>query len=289
MRQAERLLGPGSVATSEFLVGDRELTSSEFYNDFLKRHDIRYGLAATIDRTPRRTLNLSIQRAHRHQPFDSAVTSFVSALVPHLKRAVDVHVALAGAQAQSMAFGAALDAGRNGIVLLDRSGRVLYMNEVARAVFGANDGLLLRDRTVRSGHPASAEALRLAIERAIETTRGLRRSSGGHLHVERPSRQQAYAVTVSPVAGRFAANGAAAVLIIESHQPASGAAELVAQYRLTPREVAVASELARGLSPTEAAGRLAMRVGTIRTHIKHIYRKTGVSRQAQLVRVLGGQ
>jgi DNA-binding CsgD family transcriptional regulator len=57
-------------------------------------------------------------------------------------------------------------------------------------------------------------------------------------------------------------------------------------YNLTPREAAVAALLLKGRSPSEAADELAMTENTVRTHIRHVFNKTGVERLADLVRLL---
>ena len=57
-------------------------------------------------------------------------------------------------------------------------------------------------------------------------------------------------------------------------------------YGFTAREAAVAALLVRGCSPSETAAELAMTENTVRTHIRHVFDKTGVERLADLVRIL---
>jgi DNA-binding CsgD family transcriptional regulator len=44
--------------------------------------------------------------------------------------------------------------------------------------------------------------------------------------------------------------------------------------------------LARGLSPQELAEAFGVGASTIKTHIKHIFAKTGVTRQGDLIRLM---
>jgi DNA-binding CsgD family transcriptional regulator len=72
-------------------------------------------------------------------------------------------------------------------------------------------------------------------------------------------------------------------LVIE---PASAAdlAVLVAEaYELTPRELQVAQEIARGLPTAEIAARLVISPHTVRDHVKAIFEKTAVSSRGELV------
>jgi DNA-binding NarL/FixJ family response regulator len=52
---------------------------------------------------------------------------------------------------------------------------------------------------------------------------------------------------------------------------------------LTPREVEVLTQIAAGQSNTEIAAMLFVSVATIKTHINHIFAKTGLRDRAQLV------
>lgn len=59
-------------------------------------------------------------------------------------------------------------------------------------------------------------------------------------------------------------------------------------FDLTPREASLAAALASGKSLQEAAALNGIRYSTARTHLEHIFRKTGVKQQTQLVLLLQG-
>lgn len=93
-----------------------------------------------------------------------------------------------------------------------------------------------------------------------------------------------------PVTGRardvFLATAAVAVLIEPSPHPAR--VGLVPEtikdaLRLTAREAEIAALIAEGLSLTEIAARLSLRLGTARNHLKSIFDKTGAKRQGEIV------
>lgn len=64
---------------------------------------------------------------------------------------------------------------------------------------------------------------------------------------------------------------------------AGGLSLLGRHYHLTPAEVRVARCLLAGSKPAQIAVELGVRVGTVRTHLSHLFAKTGTSCQAELV------
>jgi DNA-binding NarL/FixJ family response regulator len=71
-------------------------------------------------------------------------------------------------------------------------------------------------------------------------------------------------------------------------QPTAGAGTAVppgpAPDELTPREAEVLRHIAAGLSNTEIAAALFVTEATVKTHVNHIFTKTGLRDRAQLVR-----
>lgn len=57
-------------------------------------------------------------------------------------------------------------------------------------------------------------------------------------------------------------------------------------YKLTGGELRLLLTLAQGLGGKEAADMLGISEPTVRTHLQHIFAKTGTSRQTELLRLL---
>ncbi len=68
--------------------------------------------------------------------------------------------------------------------------------------------------------------------------------------------------------------------------PQPGEQTLQTLFGLTPAETRLARELARGLSPGEAAEKLEVRTTTARSQLSSIFAKTGTRRQGELVALL---
>jgi DNA-binding CsgD family transcriptional regulator len=57
-------------------------------------------------------------------------------------------------------------------------------------------------------------------------------------------------------------------------------------FALAPAEARVAALVGSGLSPRQAAEKLGISEGTVRTTLKHVFTKVGVSRQSELAVLL---
>jgi DNA-binding NarL/FixJ family response regulator len=96
---------------------------------------------------------------------------------------------------------------------------------------------------------------------AEEIERAIRAVADGHTHLD-PAIQQRLVASVLTTAGR------------ESTLPTD----------LTAREVEVLKLIAAGLSNTEIAAALVVSAATVKTHINHVFQKTGARDRAQAVR-----
>jgi DNA-binding CsgD family transcriptional regulator len=79
----------------------------------------------------------------------------------------------------------------------------------------------------------------------------------------------------------------ALVLIIDPEdEPELPAALLRRLYHFTEAEVEVALHIMRGADPKHISEQLSVSLTTVRTHLQHVFDKTGTHRQAELVRLL---
>jgi DNA-binding CsgD family transcriptional regulator len=112
----------------------------------------------------------------------------------------------------------------------------------------------------------------------------------GVMQVARPSGRRSLPLVVAPTrnaASPFGRSHAVTIAFADPERTPEADADLLARlYGFTAREAAVAALLLKGRSPSEAADELAMSENTVRTHIRHVFNKTGVERLADLVRQL---
>lgn len=182
---------------------------------------------------------------------------------------------------------AAAEAGRRlldllplAVFLLRRDARLLYANGVARTVLA--DELQL-DPQRRCGTRRAATTLLLR-GRIAEAVRSGQRCDFALPREDRPG----WAACVIPMPPPSAAAADTALLMLsDGYRPCRVAADLLVQmFGLTAAEARIALALGNGarLEDIAAGNRLAL--NTVRCYVKQIFAKTGVRRQADLVRLV---
>ena len=182
-----------------------------------------------------------------------------------------------------------LDNPRIGVVHLDRRGRILDVNDRARDILRNGDGLSDREGTLRARAPADQVRLERLLGDALPASNAA--ALGGSMLLRRSSVLPPFVVHVKPVAAPQPDYGArhvaALILIAEPGHRHRIKPEVVATtLELTPGETQVAVWLAEGRSVREMARATRRTEGAIYQHLKQIYRKQSISRQADLVRLV---
>ena len=172
-----------------------------------------------------------------------------------------------------------------GVVLLDRSARVVFANSAAQALSQDGGSLLLKSR-VTSPSPEEARRLGDLIRSVLDGT--LVRTMSLPTRCGRP-----LVLLASPVRGQDGSDifdegaTAAMLLICDPGGPAQiPSGWMMGAYGLTLAEVRVALSVASGLSISDTAQRLKVSVNTVKTHLRRVYEKTGTRRQAELSRIV---
>lgn len=162
-------------------------------------------------------------------------------------------------------------------------------NDRARAILRRRDGLLEQDGFLRARLPGDSAELARLLARALPTF-GARATSGSMTVRRRPVLPR-LALHVNPVVAHQMDLGAqrVAVLVLvvdPGIRPSIDPDLVAATLGLTPTESRVATLLATGQTVRDIAAAAGRSESSIRWHIKQIYQKRGISRQADLVRLV---
>ena len=168
------------------------------------------------------------------------------------------------------------------IEAIERRGRIVDTNDRAAEMLRRTDGL--SDPTGKLHAARSEDDSRLENLLAGALPRFGDRGVSGSMNVRRPSSLPELALHVIPVTDREVdyrpRHAAALVLIVDPAARARTGADVVRSVPgLTPAEAEVALLLAQGRTLRQIARTTARGYHTVRTHLRHIFAKLGVSRQ----------
>lgn len=179
-----------------------------------------------------------------------------------------------------------------GAIFLDRRGTIVQANPRARKILRQGKALSDRDGVLHARSATDDVRLGSLLERAL-AVRG-REAASGSMTLERSPLLPRLVVHVNPVGVHRvhrleigARNAAALVLIVDPGSSPNIDADLVAEtFGLTRAESHVAAALAEGSTVREIAETTFRAESTVRWLVKQIHTKLGISRQADLVRLV---
>ena len=284
----------GKPQSCRMTIDEQTLHASRFYREVLVPARIEYTLGLKLDGDNNGGTGLAITRDDRSSPFDQADCDLLGKIIPHLKRALEIHKRFALLDfGQRMAL-EALDRIATGIVLLDEGGVVKFANRLARDIAGSADGFrIIGDSVMFADYDIQTEVI-AAARGAIASARAGRVLPGKGFAIPRPSGATPYALMVSTLWGshlRFdlgLLDDPIAVLFLSDPQrPQEAPAELLQRlYGLTPAEARVLEALVAGHNLKGTAAGLGIAYETARSHMKSIFDKTNTRRQIDVVKLV---
>jgi len=274
----------GEFLTDRQMASREELLASRYHHEFLRPVGINSLVTAILWRGAGFKCCVNLHRSPQTDEFDARDFRLVRDLGPHLVRAMGLSLRLAEASIVSRGAEAALDRLSHGLILLDRRGKVGFLNKAAEAMVAARDGLAITPHGLAGARKTETDRLARAIARAAA-------GEGSTLRLERPSGRRPLIILTAPF--RFETEWLdvtppmvmMAVTDPERH-PVVSEARLRHLYGLTHTEAAIGARLLSGLDLAEVARERHISPRTARVHLSQIFAKTGTNRQAELVRML---
>ena len=300
-RAAAASMGSGAEArvwNSGTLVRDQEFLRSEFYDDFGRRHGLRYVIGAVAPLGAAGLMPIGLHRPDGGTPFGETERRLLEALMPQLRRAMQLRHRLAAVTTPAAPAGLeALDALSLGVVILDAEMTVLAANLAAEGLIGASRALRFTrqaegpPRLVAGRHEADEQ-----LRRMVRAT-ALAGHPGGAQRLADEAGLAELVLLVSPLPRRISGGEGGppgrvpgqALLLLRPLQQASlpDPALLRTLFGLTRAEAETAVALCLGDSKGEVARLRGLRETTIRTQTRAVLEKTGSANLRELALRLG--
>ncbi len=236
---------------------------------------------------------LGIHRRIDCRDFSTVEAGEMQALLPHLRRALEVRRRLQRAEQASRSFHSVLDRLSLGVILLGATGRPLHANASADAMLRCADGLIRTPDGLRAVLRDDDRHLQALLRALCRVTAGESLRPGGHLRIRRSSGYPAYAAMLAPIAARTPASGpdGPAILLFLSEPGArtvSDLAVLSELFGLTDAEAKVVLALLSGVALPAFARSAAISYNTAKTLLARAMNRTGTRSQVELVLLVTG-
>jgi DNA-binding CsgD family transcriptional regulator len=284
-------LPSGRMVTVEEMIGDTHWLTCEFYKIFVEPYDIRYLMGADISTDDGVDCRFRVCRPPSAKPFSDVEKRIGELLLPHLRRAVELHVKLDALDSERRLFAATVDRLLVGTVILDAQGAIFKTNQVADEVLAEEDGLRLGRGGLQATYPTEDKELQRLIKQALAGISSTAQAVGQAMSITRPSGRGKLGVAVRTNPMNEWSEGkrwpAVTVYLRDPDRKAPGSVDVLRKlYGLTPAEALLCMQLVEGLTLDEAADQLNIRKNTARAHLRSIFSKTNVTRQTSLVSLL---
>ena len=281
---------PDQLITLSQVLSEKEWRASHYYRSYCAPQGVFHVMAADIATSNGGVYGFRITRPETQPDFSAVELDFCRLLLPHIKRALNLHLSIHQDRKVSTLYSHAMAQMMVGVVVLDQDGMVIECNPAAVAVLEARDGLAVVGKQLEASYADDNRKLQALVREALVTSHTGRVALNEAMSVSRPSGRLGWGLIVQRIASDQWTEGkqrpSVAVFVRDTEGRVDPPVRLAQQlFHLTPAETALAIQLANGLSLEEAAEMLNIKRNTARAHLRSIFSKTGVRRQTELVRI----
>jgi DNA-binding CsgD family transcriptional regulator/PAS domain-containing protein len=281
---------PDQLVTITDVISEKEWRASVYYRDYCAPQGVFHVLAADISTRNGGVYGFRVTRPESAPDFSKDDLDFCRLLVPHIKRALNLHLSINQDRKVSTLYSHAMAQLMVGVVVLDQNGLVLDCNPAATTILESRDGLRVVGKQLEAGYANDNRKLQGLVRNALTHPHAARVSLTEAMSVSRPSGRLSWGLIVQSISSDQWTEGkqrpSVAVFVRDTEGKVDPPVRLAQQlFQLTPAETALAIQLANGLSLEEAAEELNIKRNTARAHLRSIFSKTGVRRQTELVRI----
>lgn len=266
-----------------------EFKASRFYREWVQPQGILDATYVNLERTASGGAALAVRRWERDGLFDAAAKARFQLLVPHIRRAIAIGKLVEFHRASAQTLSATLDCISAAAILVAADGRPVFLNAAAETLLVAGSVLKASSGRLAAVDGKADADLREAIAAATRGDGAL--GDKGVAITLSHDREPLVAHVLSLASGtrreRRDFKAVAAVFVRRATLQAPQPIEIMTRlYKLTAGEVRVLALLAQTDGVARIAAALGVSESTVKTHLQHLFAKTGTRRQAELIGLL---
>ncbi len=288
------MYGVGEVYSTGDLLPYDEFVQTRFFREWAKPQGWVDHIASTLEKTAMSFSMFAVVRTEQEGIVDDEVRRRMSLIVPHIRRAVLIGNVIDLHKFEHAALADSLDHIAAGVFLLDDAATIFFANAAGRKLLG--DEGLFRDikGTLTAVDSVVNRTLRdiLSIMPGSDIELG---AKGIALPALSPDGERWLMHLLPLTSGARKVAGASysasvALFVQKASMDAPSQVEATAKlYKLTPSELRVLGAVLQEVGGIPAlADTLGISEATVKTHLQHLFQKTGVRRQIDLVKLVAG-
>ena len=265
------------------------LSSNRFVREWAHPRGIIDCVTVIVGRDPGLVGAIGMGRHQDKGLMDDASIAQIQMFLPHLQRAARI-TGLLEANVDAMRnFEAVIEAIVSPVIMVRDDLSVVLSNRAADEFAATGELITMAEGRITSPVPGLQRAIKRLIDR-IGTSETAIPGNGMGLQV-RTGPDRAHTLHVLPLAqgatrARLATGAIAAIFVSSTALSQNLTVDLLTPlFDLTPAEIRVFSMISAGHTTKEAAAALGIAPSTVRTHLLRLFEKTGVNRQADLIRM----
>lgn len=280
-----------TVITLSDVLPDKALIETDYYLHYLEPIGLFRILGVDTAEPGGMLARLRVSRRRTEDSFTKRERNLLQALTPHLCRAIEFYAKLNRIASERDVYAGAVNQLSMASIILDEQGRILTTNATGQSLITAGNGLGVRDDHIFIEGRDINKELQQSLDTIIRAQQKGETSVVKALRVPRAGGLSDLGLVIKPAPASQWSEGqsspSAVVFISDPDLPESTSGQMLCElFALTPAESILATALARGLSLAEASHLQGISQHTARAQLKSIFAKTGVSRQAELVRLV---
>jgi len=283
----------GDVSSSSNIIPPAEFFETRFYREWARPQGLVDNVFAILERSPTSIAAFIVFRHERDGLADDDARQLLGLIAPHLRRAVLIGKVIDLRTIEAATFADTLDGLNAGIFLVDATGRIVHANAAGHGILAVGD--ILRSFAGRLvAHDQQVDEVLHDAFKATEHGDGAIGTKGiaVPLIARDGERHVAHILPLTSGARRraeLAIAATAALFVQKAALEIPSRPEAIAKaYKLTPTELRVLLTLVEVGGGPEVAEVLGIADGTVKTHLSHLFQKTGVKHQVDLVRLVAG-
>lgn len=288
---ALNLTAPGYLVTDQTvdrIKGDtRAFGRTEFCNDWMQRQGYRYAMGLALVAEGNQLINFWFQRSQSAGCYTKQEQEDYKRISKFLAQAIEISRRLEHVQLNKFAAASVLERLKTGVVMLSHDMRVIYCNPHAETMMEEEKLISYKGNKFSCVVPKYSEKFSLWLEEITQTQQAPLES----FRIMGENSSSGISVLATPMRSKgkvFSLLDPAVMLSISEYKDSPGDMrhQWQSQYNLTSRECDIAEQLIKGRSLRCVSDILELSYETVRWHLKAIFQKVEVNRQADLVRLL---